>query len=450
MKKYFWIFIITMLVSVGCGKKEVPTETIAELATNPVIVASVIGTAQYQHTKQGVLETLEAGQILIEEDIVITGTDSHVIISLEKGKEVTVGAETIFALSAIRRDSEGNINIMALKQGSVVNNVETKLSKGDVYEVHTPRLVMSVRGTSNYMETGTDGDKIIGIAGETHAFIGEDCINVLQGMMTTQNPDGEVALLPSHNEDLPFMAKAFVEAKGITYKAITHQEIENAQAEASNNPKPYSNENSTFTEKFLTPDDNAVPQAKSNNSTYDTDISNDNNSDANSIDAHSTDANSNNTNSDITGSKNVDSHSTDSSNDTLGNVSSDDSNSPNGNDTKKANTQSKSESQESTQDNKNQAKTDSKESSQNAKQDTNLPKSAPEPKNESKGNNDSSESKTGRSNDSKNSDSKIGKGNQRNNNLKSKDKKKKYSSKSNLSNTRKNNNSKSNPNNKKK
>lgn len=224
---------------------EAPTESVGEaapvepepLATNepesdPIVVSSITGTAQFRHTANGEQQPLTVGQTLVESDIITTDSDAVIVIMLEEGKEIHLGGDTVFALSAIRRDASGNVNILALKQGSIVNIVDTKLAGDDVYEVHTPRLVMSVRGTSNYMETGADGDRVIGITGETHVFADDASFNVPQGSAVSHPEGAPPAIAPSGSADLPSLAEGFASGRGITYPPISEEELERSQQNA--------------------------------------------------------------------------------------------------------------------------------------------------------------------------------------------------------------------------
>ncbi len=236
-RRYYLITIavLTTLALSACGKDKMAEES----GDVSVSVTKVEGIAKFQHSVEGTPEDLVAGQTLVEADIVLTGEDGLAVIQLEQGKEVTIGSDTVFALSAIRRDSSGNINIMSLQQGNVISDVETKLEEGDRYEIHTPRLVMSVRGTSNYLESDAGKDTLIGITGETHAYADGRKANILQGMKVIDNSAGEWQMLPATEADLPEAVKTFVKEKEIPYTPMSQSAIEEAQKGVENNEEPY-------------------------------------------------------------------------------------------------------------------------------------------------------------------------------------------------------------------
>lgn len=211
-------------------------EVAATEQTPEILVTSVTGAgqAQFQHAQDGEKMPLTSGQALAELDIITTGGDVTVVVALEEGKEVHIGENSVFALSAIRRDSNGNVNILALKQGSIVNVVDTALEDGDIYEVYTPRLVMSVRGTANYMSSGKDGDSVVGITGETHVLAGDKPFNVVQGSAVAQQEGKDPSIGPSSSSDLPDLATGFTGGRNISFDGLSDDDIARAQQTAGN------------------------------------------------------------------------------------------------------------------------------------------------------------------------------------------------------------------------
>lgn len=256
----FWylavILAITLAVS-GCQGKAQPQNPAAQ-----VLVGAVTGEAQFQHTNEGEKQPLTVGQALVESDIVTSGAGALIVITLEEGKEIHIGENTIFALSAIRRDADGNVNILALKQGSIVNIVDTPLEENDVYEVHTPRLVMSVRGTSNYMETNAQGDTVIGITGETHIFSDTGSANVVAGMRAEMNPQTpSPKLSPLASRAMPKLASNYAKGRDISFGAITQDDIAQAQRGA-NEHKPSDRFANEFSGRLFQDDSVSAPDSK--------------------------------------------------------------------------------------------------------------------------------------------------------------------------------------------
>ncbi|MEI7027463.1 FecR family protein [Paenibacillus sp. y28] len=100
-------------------------------------------------TKSGGSKSYDAfvDMYLNEGDHLSTGSDSYVVLKVvDKGDEVTIGADTELYISSLTEDG-GTKSKFSLWAGSVWSKVKKAVSDDDEYEVDTPTAVMGVKGT---------------------------------------------------------------------------------------------------------------------------------------------------------------------------------------------------------------------------------------------------------------------------------------------------------------
>lgn len=97
-----------------------------------------------------------------ENDVVETGAESIAVIQLSDRDVLRISPESKMIMSSIVRSDKIRLR---LEKGELASKV-TKLSKGDVFEVHTPTVVAAVRGTEFAVSVTPKEEKISVLTGK--------------------------------------------------------------------------------------------------------------------------------------------------------------------------------------------------------------------------------------------------------------------------------------------
>lgn len=109
---------------------------------------------QYNTVDRGTSDTLDAysGMNLQNGDVVTTGADSNIRISLDGDKYILIDHDSEVHLVA-ENSAKDSKTVIELKKGEILNEITEPLSENSTYEVNTPKTTMAVRGTSFYVQT---------------------------------------------------------------------------------------------------------------------------------------------------------------------------------------------------------------------------------------------------------------------------------------------------------
>ncbi len=109
---------------------------------------------QYNTVDRDTSGTLDAysGMNLQNGDVVTTGADSNIRISLDGDKYILIDHDSEVHLVA-ENSAKDSKTVIELKKGEILNEITEPLSENSTYEVNTPKATMAVRGTSFYVQT---------------------------------------------------------------------------------------------------------------------------------------------------------------------------------------------------------------------------------------------------------------------------------------------------------
>lgn len=122
-------------------------------AERAATVIGIAGNANYQAGGAGDLMPLSTSAKLHNNDVVKTGTRSHVDLNLGENLGVLrVAPNSNFTIKKLGSSSPGmgNETQLDLKSGAIYAKIN-KLPKGSVYEISTPRGIAGIRGTTIYL-----------------------------------------------------------------------------------------------------------------------------------------------------------------------------------------------------------------------------------------------------------------------------------------------------------
>lgn len=187
-----------------------------------VAVQEVNGTSIIKNEKQESSNAYE-GMHLNSGDDVTVQAESDMTLLLDMDKYVYAEENTHFWLQA-EGDREMSKTRIYLEEGSVLNRLNTKLAKGEEYEVDTPNSVMAVRGTVFRVTVFFDSDGIAWTKLEVYDGNVEVSLKTLEdefnGVSEVFGP-GESALIRASSDFSEFVLGEENEVKrSIDYKAI--------------------------------------------------------------------------------------------------------------------------------------------------------------------------------------------------------------------------------------
>lgn len=144
--------IMALLVTVsGCVKDKVD-EKINEKA----VVTFVLGDVTIQNNSG--THAVKVRDVLNDRDVIRTGKNSYMVVQMGSRLVFRVQSESEVEMNSIVRYGQDEIN---LKKGLVLSKI-TKLKKGEKYQVKSPTVVASVRGT--VFSTGYYGNDVTNVA----------------------------------------------------------------------------------------------------------------------------------------------------------------------------------------------------------------------------------------------------------------------------------------------
>ncbi len=164
-----------------------------------ITVDSMEGTVELN--REGNSVEIFRGIHLKSGDTVNTEAESNMLLLADDDKHILAEENTGFSIEAVGTSEKGGITLH-LEYGSTLITIDNKLSDGSSFEVHTPNVALSVRGTvfrvtydriqmcttveiiEGVVEIATDTNVVLGNAGETYYID-------TQGMIESQTSDGE-------------------------------------------------------------------------------------------------------------------------------------------------------------------------------------------------------------------------------------------------------------------
>ncbi len=125
-----------------------------EKSYRSIRVQETVGITQVTRGKEAPYQAYN-GMRLEDGDFVAVGQSSNLVMKMDEDKFVYADENTRFHLEGTGSETSGKITVH-LEQGSVLVDIQEKLSEESEFEIETPNSVMSVRGTVFYVETVTD------------------------------------------------------------------------------------------------------------------------------------------------------------------------------------------------------------------------------------------------------------------------------------------------------
>ncbi len=101
--------------------------------------------------RNGSEKDLFEGLKLIPKDMVTTGEDGLIELFIDSDKHVVTEANTCFSVNAVGNENSGKVTI-DLQYGSTLITIDEKLAENSEFEVETPNVLCSVRGTTFEVE----------------------------------------------------------------------------------------------------------------------------------------------------------------------------------------------------------------------------------------------------------------------------------------------------------
>lgn len=190
-------------------------------------VFEMTGTAMVDREGSGELEAY-VGMNLESGDTLTVGDDSSLRISMDSDKYVLLDSGTILELTAAGTAADSRTSI-ALKKGTILNEITNPLSANSSYEVSTPKATMAVRGTS--FTVSVEEDSVGGFTIREDTFNGMVEVILLD---TKGNPRNDKALVPAD--------------KGVTIRTEPDKESGNPAEIDGNSRFVYEDENGVISE----------------------------------------------------------------------------------------------------------------------------------------------------------------------------------------------------------
>lgn len=146
------ILLIAVMLLGGCQTQSSPSEstiTPGSVSTQAAgertaLVVHVQGEAHYETATQRT--RLAVGTLLTEGHAVQTGTGGTATLLVDQDKFIYIAPETSFTLASLHAEDVQS-TVLILKAGTLISDIQEPLPDDDIYEVHTPDLVMAIRGT---------------------------------------------------------------------------------------------------------------------------------------------------------------------------------------------------------------------------------------------------------------------------------------------------------------
>ncbi len=150
-KNKFVIMVATVLMfsmtTIACSGKSSETY-------RSVKIEETEGITEVKRTQDQSLTAYEGMKLTQGDDVYVT-EESSMVMQLDDDQYVFADAHTKFHLDVSGKKEEGKVQIV-LSEGSVLIEIQNKLSAEEVFEVTTPNATMAVRGTVFYVETDKD------------------------------------------------------------------------------------------------------------------------------------------------------------------------------------------------------------------------------------------------------------------------------------------------------
>lgn len=145
-----------------------------------------------KHLQQEAVAVFE-GMRIEEGDRLTTGEASSVTMLIDEDKVVRLAENSQADFTAITKASGGEATSIHLENGTIINDIKSKLDDNITYEITTPNATVSVRGTYFVVYVGP-AEGYEGIVTR---------VNVYDGVLAVEGAGGEVTILygdKSHEE----------------------------------------------------------------------------------------------------------------------------------------------------------------------------------------------------------------------------------------------------------
>ncbi|MCU0846733.1 MAG: FecR domain-containing protein [Spirochaetes bacterium] len=144
MKKIALIVVLAVFFYAGCKKESGRIEGTVNFISGDVNIVI-----------KGKKTEARMGDAVSETTIIETGAKSQVDVLFE-GKLVSIGESTSVEFRKLAREAEGGVKkyVLFMESGSVFSKLIIRMFKEDEYQVKTPTVVASVRGTEFLVTEG--------------------------------------------------------------------------------------------------------------------------------------------------------------------------------------------------------------------------------------------------------------------------------------------------------
>lgn len=150
-----------------------------------VTVVSVEGAASVSRSGNASGLSVFEGMRINPEDIITTEAGSSVMLSIDDNKLVRIADNTVVTFEEISNHRSGQVTQLHLEKGTLINDVQEKLTNNAAYRISTPNATVSVRGTYFTVHVG-----------EAEGYTGLiTTVNVYQGSVEVETSTGEIAVL---------------------------------------------------------------------------------------------------------------------------------------------------------------------------------------------------------------------------------------------------------------
>lgn len=190
-----------------------------------VTVVSVEGAATVSRDGNASGLSVFEGMRINPEDIITTEAGSSVMLSIDDNKLVRIADSTVVTFEEISNHRSGQVTQLHLEKGTLINDVQEKLTNNAAYRISTPNATVSVRGTYFTVHVG-----------EAEGYTGLiTTVNVYQGSVEVETSTGEIAVLYADKNSsmqitssltLPSGNRAIIGLKEVTvYESLDYEHL---------------------------------------------------------------------------------------------------------------------------------------------------------------------------------------------------------------------------------
>ncbi|HCC06988.1 MAG TPA: hypothetical protein DEP72_02305 [Clostridiales bacterium] len=162
-------------------------------------IVGLYGTVQIK--KGGGEKTFSAfkGMYLTQGDMITTGINSWVEVSVESDSDIKVGENAKVFVSQLNKIGDKKNSQFSIWSGGIWANVKQKLNTGSKFEIKTPTAIMGVRGTKLYVTCKDGKSKFSILSGR--AVVRPNEVTVLnENGQSTQIDDANEVIVEKNNE----------------------------------------------------------------------------------------------------------------------------------------------------------------------------------------------------------------------------------------------------------